>query len=155
MNISGMPQADPENTLITNNGFFPDLGTAEFITNYGVAIDYSNNNNMLKHHLSLAIVDINSQLNQFKTLNWSDKNELKDVESNVVAGGSELITLYKHAVFSLAKSKMLISRLGETHRDQRAAQQVQASDNQEYWLSQSNNTVRQIVGVTSSGIELL
>ena len=88
-------------------------------------------------------------------MNWSDKNDLKDVESNVVAGISELITLYKHAVFSLAKSKMLISRFGETHRDQRAAQQVQASDNQEYWLLQSNDTVRQIVGATSSGIELL
>jgi hypothetical protein len=155
MNLTGMPQADPVNTVITNNGFYPDLGVAKFINDYGIATDYSNSDSMLTTHVGLAIVDINRQLKDFKALTWSEESELKNVESDAIAGVSQLVTLYQHAVFSLAKSKMLISRLGETHRDQRAAQQMQASDNQEYWLSQSHDAVRQIVGVRSSGVELL
>ena len=155
MNLTGMPQADPVNTLVTNNGFYPELGTAEFINDYAVATDYGNSDGMLKTHIVLAIVDINCQLKHFKTLNWLAVDQLKDVSSEVIAGVSQLVTLYKHAVFSLAKAKMLISRLGETHRDQRAAQQVQASDNEDYWLSQSNDAVRQMIGVTNSGVELL
>jgi len=155
MNLTGMPQADPVNTIVTNNGFYPDLGTAEFINDYAVATDYSNSDGMLTTHIALAIVDINRQLKEFKALNWLAESQLQDVTSDVVAGVSELITLYKHAVFSLAKAMMLISRLGETHRDQRAAQQVQASDNQDYWQSQSNDAVRQMIGAANSGVELL
>lgn len=155
MNLTGMPQADPVNNIVTNNGFYPDLGTAEFINDYAIATDYSNSDGMLTTHIALAIVDVNRQLKEFKALNWSAENQLQDVASDVVAGVSQLITLYKNAVFSLAKGKLLISRLGETHRDQRAAQQMQASDNQDYWLSQSNDAVRQIIGAANSGVELL
>ena len=155
MNLTGMPQADPVNTLVTNNGFYPDLGTAEFINDYGVVIDYGNSDGMLTPHIALAIIDINRQLERFKNQRWTEFNQLHDVASDVIAGVSQLITLYKNAVFSLAKAKLLISRLGETHRDQRAAQQMQASDNQDYWLSQSNDAVRQMIGSPSSGVELL
>lgn len=155
MNLNGMPQANPLNTIVKNNDFYPDLGTAEFINDYGVATDYANSDGMLTTHITLAIIDINRQLENFKTLNWASTNQLQDVVSDVIAGATRFVTLYKHAVFSLAKAKLLISRLGETHRDQRAAQYMQASDNQDYWLSQSSDSVRQIIGVANSGVELL
>lgn len=155
MNLTGMPHAEPVTSLVSNNGFYPDLVSAEFVTNYGVATDYGNCDDMLTTHIALAIGDINRQLKDFRTANWLAAGELQEVASDVIAGRSELVSLYKHAVFSLAKARLLISRLGETHRDQRAAQQEQASDNQEYWLTQSNDAVRQIIGVASCGVELL
>lgn len=155
MNLTGMPQAAPVNDMVANNGFYPDLGTAEFVNDYAIATEYGNSSNMLTTSITLAIIDINRELAKFKSTNWALFSQLQDVPGDDVAGVSQLITLYKRAVFCRAKAGMLISRLGETHRDQRAAQQVQASDNQEYWLAQSDDVIRQMIGASVSGVELL
>ena len=155
MNLTGMPQVDPVNEIVTNNGFYPDLGTAEFINGYAVATQYGNNNEMVKTNITLAIIDVNRELAKFKSINWPLFTQLQDVPSETIAGVSQLLILYKRSVFSRAKAAMLISRLGATHRDQRAAQQEQASDNQEYWQAQSDDAVRQIIGVSTIGVELL
>lgn len=155
MNLTGMPQAEPINEIVANNGFYPDLGTAEFVNDYAIATVYGNSNAMVKTNITLAIIDTNRELAKFKSTAWSLFSGLQDVPSDTVAGISQLVTLYQRAVFSRAKAGMLISRLGETHRDQRAAQQEQASDNQEYWLSQSDDAIRRMIGTSVIGVELL
>ena len=155
MNLTGMPLAQVSNENVVNNGFYPDLGSAEFITDYAIATEYANNSEQIKRTLVLAMLDVNQALARYRLQHWQQVEQLQDVTADEVAGVSALIIFYQRAVYCRAKSNLLISRLGETHRDQRAAQQVMASDNQEYWLLESDTALRQMMKVSHAGIELL
>ena len=155
MNLAGMPYAQVSNENVVNNSFYPELGTAEFITDYAIATEYTNNNEQIKRTLVLAMLDVNQALARYRLRHWQQVEQLQDATFDEINGVNALILLYQRAVYSSAKAKLLISRLGETHRDQRAAQQVMASDNQEYWLAESDMALRQMMQVTRSGVELL
>ena len=155
MNLAGMPQAEVSNENVVNNGFYPELGTAEFITDYAIATEYANNSEQVKRTLVLAMLDVNQALARYRLRHWQQVEQLQDISADEINGVNTLILLYQRAVYCRAKAKLLISRLGETHRDQRAAQQVMASDNQEYWLAESDMALRKIMNVTRSGAELL
>lgn len=146
MNLSGMPHAEmPENT-VENSSFYPSLNINELSENYGVVSNYGSNIEMVLHAVSSAMLFVNDELSTYSALNWNNSESLEQVESEQIDGVSRLIILYKQAVFSLAKAKLLISRLGETHRDKQAAQQQQANDNEHYWRKESYNAIRQIMG---------
>lgn len=155
MNLAGMPQAEVSNENVVNNGFYPELGTAEFITDYAIATEYANNSEQVKRTLVLAMLDVNQALARYRLRHWQQIEQLQDATFEKINGVNALILMYQRAVYCRAKAKLLISRLGETHRDQRAAQQVMASDNQEYWLAESDTALRQMMQVTRSGVELL
>lgn len=155
MNLAGMPQAEVSNENVVNNGFYPELGTAEFITDYAIATEYANNSEQVKRILVLAMLDVNQALARYRLRHWQQVEQLQDVGVDEIDGVNAFILMYQRAVYCRAKAKLLISRLGETHRDQRAAQQVMASDNQEYWLAESDTALRQMMQVTRSGVELL
>ena len=155
MNLAGMPYAEVSNENVVNNGFYPELGTAEFITDYAIATEYANNNEQIKRTLVLAMLDVNQALARYRLRHWQQVEQLQDATFDEINGVNALILMYQRAVYCRAKAKLLISRLGETHRDQRAAQQVMASDNQEYWLLESDTALRQMMKVTSSGVELI
>jgi len=155
MNLTGMPQAQVSNENVKNNGFYPDLGSAEFITDYAIATEYANNSEQVKRTLVLAMLDVNQALAKYRLRHWQQVEQLQDVSVDEIDGVNALILMYQRAVYCRAKAKLLISRLGETHRDQRAAQQVMASDNQEYWLAESDTALRQMMKLTRSGVELI
>lgn len=155
MNLTGMPQAQVSNENVKNNGFYPDLGSAEFITDYAIATEYANNSEQVKRTLVLAMLDVNQALARHRLRHWQQVAQLQAVSVEEIDGTNTLILTYQRAVYCRAKAKLLISRLGETHRDQRAAQQVMASDNQEYWLAESDMALRQMMNITRSGVELL
>lgn len=150
MILTGMPPAEPQDILVQNNGFYPDLNAAELIENYAVATEYGNSQEMLQNTLRLAMIEVNQALAQYRLNHWSNYLQLIEVPSEIVDELSQLILLYKRAVFSAAKAQMLISKLGESHRDQQAAQQQQASDNQAYWANQSNDAIRQMTGASTT-----
>ncbi|KXO12439.1 phage head completion protein (GPL) [Moritella sp. JT01] len=155
MNLAGMPHAEVSNENVVNNGFYPELGTAEFITDYAIATEYANNIEQVKRTLVLVMLDVNQALARYRSRHWQQVEQLQDVSVDEIDGVNALILMYQRAVYCRAKAKLLISRLGETHRDQRAAQQVMASDNQEYWLQESDMALRQMMKVTRSGVELI
>lgn len=148
MNLSGMPQAEPTTNIITNDGFYPDLDTAELVSGYAIATEYGANEQLLVNTLITAIGEINSLLSNYKAANWYQVTKLNDVESTIIGGKSLIESFYKRAVFCNAKSKLLISKLSQTHRDKGAAQQISATDNQDHWLMQSDHAIRQILGVS-------
>jgi hypothetical protein len=145
MNLSGMPSATPSEETVTNNGFYPDLPVCEFIQNYAIATPYGNNSNMTEQKLSLAIVLVNKDLTLYHATHWLGVNALATVPSDDVNGETVLVLLYKHAVFSLAKSLLLISSLGETHRDKGAVRSLGSIDSEQHWLKQSNEAICQMI----------
>lgn len=145
MNTSGMPAANTPEHLVTNNGFYPDLDLAEFVDNYAIATQYGSKVDMTVQKLALAIGSVNKDLTLYFATNWLGLNTLADVPGDEVNGESITVSLYKHAVFSLAKSYLLISTLGENHRDKASAKAIEATDNEPHWLRQSNEAIAQLV----------
>jgi len=156
MNLSGMPHAEMPENMVENNSFYPALSINELSEHYGVSGDYGGNIDIIIFAVSSAMLFVNDELSQYNALNWRDSPTLENVQSEQIDGTSRLITLYKQAVFSLAKAKLLISRLGETNRDQQAAQQQQANDNERYWRKASYDAIRQIMNESKNiSVELL
>lgn len=148
MNLSGMPQAEPTTNIITNDGFYPDLDIADLINGYEIPNEYAANEQLLINTVITAIGEINDLLSNYQAANWYQKAKLVDVESTIIGGKSLIESFYKRAVFCNAKSKLLISKLSQTHRDKGAAQQISAIENQDHWLMQSDHAIRQILGVS-------
>ena len=156
MNLSGMPQAETVEHHVTNDGFYPDLNVAEFVDNYAVASPYAGNIDMIVQKLSLAIVSVNKDLTIYRRNNWLNINALAEVPSKKIDNESHLVMLYKHAVFSLAKANLLVSSLGETHRDRASVNALENIDSQKHWVRQSNDAIFQIVQMSRTlGVELI
>jgi hypothetical protein len=145
MNLSGMPHVEMPDNLVNNTSFYPSLALNEFSEQYGVNSDYGTNVEMVMFAISSAMLFVNDELSTYNALNWHNQLKLEDVESTEIDGVKRLIALYKQAVFSLAKAKLLISRLSEMHRDKQAAQNQQANDNEHFWRKQSFAAIRQMM----------
>jgi hypothetical protein len=140
MNLTGMPKVELDDVVVAGNGYYPDLSTAYFVKHYAVAADYVE---QVEPVLKTAQAEVGQQLETLMFTNGTLLNEQQAV-------------FYKNAVYALAKAKILISRLGSTHRDQSAAQQQAAVDNQRYWLEDSQNNVRLLALLSpTASVELL
>lgn len=156
MNLSGMPQAETPNQVVKNDGFCPDLNVAEFVESYAIPAQYGNNSSMMVQKLRLAIISVNKDLTFYRAENWLGYSTLAEVPSDDFEGESLLVTLYKHAVFSLAKSFLLVSSLGETHRDKAAVKALESSDSEQHWVKQSNEAIRQMINTSKNlSVELI
>ena len=150
MNLTGMPPAQAPEQIVRNNGFYPDLNVAELVENYAVPAQYGNNNGMMAQKLRLAIISVNKDLSLYWADNWPGDGTLAEVPSDDFEGQSLLVILYKHAVFSLAKSFLLTSSLGETHRDKAAVKAQESIDNEQHWLKQSNDAISQMMNTSKN-----
>jgi hypothetical protein len=156
MNLNGMPQAEMPDTKVQANSFYPELSIKELSDNYAVATEYGNNTTMVISKLTDAAFFVNGELATHHALNWSIAEKLAHVSSVEIDGNNRLVTYYKKAVYSLAKSNLLISKLNEKHRDLKAAQQESANDNQEYWKAESFSAIRELQGISKSlSVELI
>ena len=156
MDLNGMPQAEMPDTKVQVNSFYPELSIKELSDNYAIATEYGNTTTMVINKLTEASFYVNGELALYHKVNWSVAEKLEHVSSVEIDGKNRLVMLYQKAVYSLAKSNLLISKLNETHRDKKAAQQESASDNQEYWQEESFNAIREMQGESKSlSVELL
>lgn len=150
MNLHGMPNADTPENVVVNDDFYPELNVNELGDNFGVTSGYGTNVEMIMTQLRLAMVFVNSELATYQLINWGSYSTLETVPSKVVDGSTHLELLYKEAVYSLTKAKLLLSRLGETNRDKQTAQQQQANDNEDYWRKQCYAAIRQMMNQSTT-----
>ena len=148
MDLSSMPRATTDTTVINNNGFYPNVTVGDLVSQFAIETPYANNAALLHGNIELAMSHVNNELAQYRAHAWHGYNTLAEVPSDQVAGNSQLITLYLYAVGCVKKADCLISRLGETHRDQAAHRQQSATDNQAYWRQQAIVAVRQIMALS-------
>ena len=156
MDLSSMPLAENDITVITNNGFYPNVAVSELVANLAIDSLYAGNSQLLHSNIELAISEVNHELAAHRANAWDGYTTLAEVPSDQLNGNSQLITLYLKAVGCFTKADCLISRLGETHRDQAAQRQQAASDNQAYWQAQGVKYTRQLMQLsTTATVELL
>jgi len=137
---SGKPNAT---TLepIANNGFFPDLAIADFITSYRIPSEYADD--VIKDGLILAMIDVNSQLIPVSNLliTYADLVTYCAENSEQIGGVEVLIKKYQEAVFCYAKANLLQQFM--TMNRKAAAENLakEAPETEMYWLNRSHDAV--------------
>lgn len=103
-------------TEISNDGFWPDLSLGELQRIYRVPT--SSPVETITHQLTLAMVDVNRQLNDLK-IHWqkSGFTTLSEVEDSPLYAPQKPTTLYKTAVFMWCKAELLEDFETFTRRD--------------------------------------
>ncbi|TMO02923.1 head completion/stabilization protein [Pseudoalteromonas sp. S558] len=145
MNLSGMPIADLKDVDVTieGNGYYPTLSTAYFIEHYAIAQEYASKSELLVEKLKRAQTEINQELAGAVLTNGEPLN-------------AQQVIFYNDAVYSKAKAKLLVSKLGSSHRDSASAQSQSAIDNHDYWVNESINALRLLQTLSPNlSVELL
>jgi hypothetical protein len=145
MNLSGMPKADLKDIDVTieGNGYYPALSTAYFIEHYAIAQEYASKSELLVEKLKRAQGEINQELASAVLTNGEPLN-------------TQQVIFYNDAVYSKAKAKLLVSKLGSSHRDSASAQSQSAIDNHDHWVNESINALRLLQTLSPNlSVELL
>ncbi|RAR53886.1 head completion protein GPL [Paraburkholderia unamae] len=94
----------PADDEIENNGFFPDISLAEL---RAVArLDGTVTPQRLREATIDAIRSVNAELKPWRTQSAAGFATLADVPADKVGGVSELVSLYRRAVYNLAHADM-------------------------------------------------
>lgn len=153
MSFSGK-HPDPQQGIITNQPFWPDLDLMEFSINYRVPNDMVADS--VKEQLIQAITDINSRL-----LDWQEQKKkeghehLTDVPADTVDNQSILVILYKRAVFSRAKATICRDYPTIDRRTEAENQAKSADDIERIYLRNAFEAVRQMMGMNDITVELI
>ncbi|MBQ4836785.1 head completion/stabilization protein [Pseudoalteromonas luteoviolacea] len=145
MNISNMPMADQQlhNIVVPGDGYYPDLETAFFIKRYAIPSEIANDEKTLVSILTESRTEVNNELKEAVLTNGTPLDE-------------QQILFYRTAVYALAKSKSLKSKLSTSHRDRANAQNELASDNFEFWNSEYRNQISLLRALSPSlSVELI
>jgi len=134
---------------IENNGFFPDLSLGDFIRDYRIPVEYEQES--LKHHLTMSMLDVNKQLKTRVEL-WtqSGADTLSEVEQETLGSVKALVEHYKRACFTSAKARML--KLFESMVQKAEAENSAKSsdDTYQYWKGISQLSLAELKGKASS-----
>ena len=94
----------PENIMITNDGFYPELSFNEFENH--MRGDGSGDIAAMHQDLKLAMITVNAELKDFKK-KYASYVSFTDIPSTDYGTETEFLILYRAAVFFRAKSEIL------------------------------------------------
>jgi len=121
-----------------NDGFWPDLNAGTFAEQYRIPSEYKDP--VFIDRLTLAIIDINAQLQAVKALLINDYLSLPHycaVNVEQIAGVDVLIKKYEEAVFSKAKALLLKQFLTMERKAEAENLAKEAPETESYWLERS------------------
>jgi hypothetical protein len=136
---------------ITNNGFFPDLTLLELAVNYRVPNEYEIE--VIKDRLITAMIDVNTQLIPVRddvSAYYPTLASYCAVHSDQIDGVEVLISKYKEAVFSYARS-FLLQRVKPENPKEAYKTVAENQETENYWRNKSLDAISYIfkrVGVT-------
>lgn len=142
-------------TVITNDGFYPDLTLGDLQRDYRIPAEFAEDT--VKRHLTVAVIEINSRLETKKT-EWvtAGSATLEAVSAEKIGDEFILIAHYMRSVFCRAKA-LLLQQFATLNRKNAAQHAANESDeNQQHWFSESDLALRKLTGEQSQyGIALL
>lgn len=154
MSFTGKPQAFL-NTVIANDGFFPELNLGEFQKTYRIPAEYQQE--MVEQKLRIAMSDCN-QLLAVRKADWISLGILKleDLDWGDIGGVPATVDQYKSAVYCRAKG-LLLMEFATTNRRVQAENEAKESDSTfHYYLAQGGRSIRRLMGLTENvSVELL
>jgi hypothetical protein len=141
MSFNGRPQAFNDTNLV-NDGFFPEVNLGEFQRLHRIPSFIADDT--VKHQLKLAMANTNITLASKKS-EWLDAGET-DLAAMDAADNGQRVTLYKSAVFYMAKASALIDFQTFSRRDEASNIAQEGEDTEQKLMAKSRNATRQLLG---------
>ena len=153
--FNGQSQTTYQDTVIENNGFWPDINAGDFEKRRGVPVDLDAASTA--YSVASAIAQINIELTSKQTA-YQDAGyaTANDVPGQPKVGDKNLLViLYEKAVFARAKSELLPEYATQQTKD--AGENVASSqaDIRDQLLAESQQHIRAIKGDSRCGVALL
>jgi hypothetical protein len=143
------------NTVITNDGFYPNIQLGELQRFYRVPTEHKQD--VIEHHLRLAISDCNAQL-AVRKVEWVmlGFNSLEQVSTEQIGNVHNVVEQYKRAVFCRTVGLLVMAFATLNRREAGENLAKEGDDNIQYFLAQSGRAIRRLLGITENvSVELL
>lgn len=152
--FSGTPGAPQASEVLTNNAFFPEVSTGDFVALYRIPSEISAR--IIKHQLILAMGRINSALEGYRLEQQAAGIlQLTDAPAELIGGEHPLETLYLRAVCCEAKAELL-KETETVDRRAIAENAAKTSEETEDKLREyAQSAIRSICGLNRIGVELI
>jgi hypothetical protein len=154
MSFTGRPTSYLE-TVIANDGFFPDLSLGDFQKMYGTPADIMQEK--AEHLLRLAVIDVNDRLAVEQNI-WQAGNHatLAEIPAQQIGGKSRLVIQYQRAVFSLATAMAFRQYATVTRREIGEHKAAESLDTEQMYRAESDRAIRNLRGIdTNITVELI
>jgi hypothetical protein len=127
-------------TDVTNNGFFPNLTVLELVEAYRVPNEYEAA--VIRDRLITAMIDVNTQLIPVRDawITYTDLSSYCTAHSDQIDGKEVLITKYKEAVFSYARS-FLLQRVKAENPKEAYKTIAENQETELYWRTKSLDAI--------------
>jgi len=143
------------NTVITNNGFYPNVVLGDFQRDYNIPAKYEIET--VTNKILLAMVNINDQLAVIQD-DWEldGATTLAEVDTTEHNGVNKMEMHYIQAVFSRAKALLIPEFASLNRKDSAMSLDESTIDLAAPWKTLSNRAVRKLKGIeTTITVELL
>lgn len=153
--FNGQNQTAYQDTVITNNGFWPDINAGDFEKRRGVPVDLDKES--IAYSVASAIAQINIELENkrivYQGAGFTTANEVPGQPK--VKDKNLLVILYEKAVFARAKSELLPEYA--TQQTKEAGENVASrqAEIRDQLLAESQQHIRAIQGESRCGVSLL
>ena len=142
------------NRTVDVGAFWPALELGELQEQYRIPSDYREET--ILHQTILAAVEVNRELSE-ERCQWvrNGWDSLAEVPAEEMGSGDgalhELVLLYKQAVFTLAKAKLMANYASMNRRDRQAEHPTrEGEETYEMFVQQSQEAIRLIRGKRNS-----
>ena len=142
MSLTGKPSLASASP-ITNDGWWPDVSTADLVSKYRVPSDIADDT--ISTGLSLAVVRVNETLDPVKqhllTLGYTDFESYLAANSSPVVSSELLLVHYEAAVYSRAKAFLLQQFISMNRREVAENQAKESEQTEKFWLDESQSSI--------------
>lgn len=142
----------PDDAIVTNDGFFPDLSLADFKTRMVVGDVYEADT--LRHLLQLSMLEVNESLTGWRET-VAAHTQLADVPATDYSGTSSRVMHYLNAVYNRAKA-LLIERSRDydsTRSGHDAADKL--TETADDYKRQASESISRLIGRPRTNVELI
>ena len=153
--FSGSSAADYQTTIITNDGFWPDVNAGDFEKRRGVPA--AQDSDRIAIALVNAISEVNKQLESLKTEYVEQGySQAAEVPANPsIAGKNRIVIQYESAIFARAKADLLpdFATVHQRKEGDHLAERSEEVKNE--LLAESERIIRNMCGMNRSTVTLL
>ncbi len=153
--FNGQVAAEYQDTVITNDGFWPDLNAGDFEKRRGVPLSLDKES--IAYSLAASIAQINIELAATKAayLEAGETTAAEVAGQPKIADKNLLVILYEKAVFARTKSELLPEYATTQAKDAGENIATGHAEMRDQLLAESQQHIRAICGSGRTGIDLL
>lgn len=157
MSFSGIDSIE-STKVITNDGFWPDMGVGDFQRVYRLPEDYAED--LLADHLMLGMLWANKEVAEWKTTQQAAgyatlQDVPEDVQGGSIGKGTAVRLHYIRAVSCYAKAILLEQYPTINRREAAKHEAAESKETHERFMVQAQNAIDDLMGRSRCNVELI